>query len=144
MNEPGTLIWNELITDNADAAAAFYGAVVGLTSEAMDMGGNPYTVLKVGDDMVGGTHAAADGGRSEPLARLLRRRKHRRRLDKARELGASVVAGPFDTPIGPMAALSDPQGAHVQPVRPHRGRVVGAGMGPADRAHGEERETRDE
>ena len=24
MNEPGTLIWNELITDNGEAAYAFY------------------------------------------------------------------------------------------------------------------------
>jgi predicted enzyme related to lactoylglutathione lyase len=30
---------------------------------------------------------------------------------KAAELGGSVVAPPFDTPVGRMAVLSDPQGA---------------------------------
>jgi predicted enzyme related to lactoylglutathione lyase len=30
---------------------------------------------------------------------------------KATSLGGGVVNGPFDTPIGPMAALRDPQGA---------------------------------
>ena len=78
VNEPGTLIWNELITDNADAAYAFYGEVLGLTSEQSDMGGSPYMLFKVGDDMVGGLDGAPDGGRPEPLARLLRRRGHGR------------------------------------------------------------------
>ena len=55
MNEPGTLIWNELLTDGGEAAYAFYAEVVGLTSELSDMGGNPYTLLKVGDDMVAGS-----------------------------------------------------------------------------------------
>ena len=32
-------------------------------------------------------------------------------LAKARDLGANVVNGPMPTPIGPMATLSDPQGA---------------------------------
>jgi hypothetical protein len=32
-------------------------------------------------------------------------------IAKATELGATLAAGPFETPIGPMAALSDPQGA---------------------------------
>ncbi len=32
-------------------------------------------------------------------------------LDKARQLGAKVINGPMPTPIGPMATMSDPQGA---------------------------------
>jgi predicted enzyme related to lactoylglutathione lyase len=35
------LIWNELLTDNGEAAYAFYGDVLGLTTEVSDMGGNP-------------------------------------------------------------------------------------------------------
>ena len=57
VNEPGTLIWNELLTDDGEAAYAFYAEVVGLTSELSDMGGNPYTLFKVGDDMVAGSMA---------------------------------------------------------------------------------------
>jgi predicted enzyme related to lactoylglutathione lyase len=32
-------------------------------------------------------------------------------LETARRLGAKVINGPMPTPIGPMATLSDPQGA---------------------------------
>ena len=32
-------------------------------------------------------------------------------LEKARQLGAKVINGPRPTPIGPMATVSDPQGA---------------------------------
>ena len=111
VNEPGTLIWNELITDDGEAAAAFYGAVVGLTTESMDMGGSPYTVLKAGEEMVGGTMPPPMEGIPNHWHVYFAVESMDDALAKAGELGASVVAGPFDTPIGPMAALSDPQGA---------------------------------
>ena len=57
VNEPGTLIWNELLTDDGEAAYPFYGEVVGLTTDVSDMGGNPYTVFKAGDEMVAGSMA---------------------------------------------------------------------------------------
>ena len=53
VNEPGSLIWNELLTDNAEAAYSFYAAVLGLSTEASDLGDMAYTVFKVGDEMVG-------------------------------------------------------------------------------------------
>jgi hypothetical protein len=34
VNEPGTLIWNELLPDDGEAACAFYGEALGLTSPA--------------------------------------------------------------------------------------------------------------
>ena len=111
VNEPGTLIWNELITDNAEAAAAFYGAVVGLTADAMDMDGSPYTVWKAGDDMVGGTMAPPMEGVPNHWHVYFAVENINDAVAKATKLGATVVAGPFETPIGPMAALSDPQGA---------------------------------
>ena len=112
MNEPGTLIWNELLTDGGEAAYAFYAEVVGLTSELSDMGGNPYTLLKVGDDMVADSMPPPMEGIPnhwdvyfvvEAMASLLERR--------ACQLGAKVINGPMPTPIGPMATVSDPQGA---------------------------------
>ena len=49
VNEPGALIWNELITDKPDSALPFYEAVVGLTSSTMEMApGQNYTLLKAG------------------------------------------------------------------------------------------------
>ncbi len=111
VNEPGTLIWNELLTDKGEAAYAFYGEVLGLTTEVSDMGGNPYTLFKAGGEMVAGSmplpmenipnhwHVYFAVEHMDPA------------LEKARQLGAKVLNGPMSTPIGPMATLSDPQGA---------------------------------
>src|SRR6478735_5864461 len=54
VNEPGTLNWNELISSDS-GAAAFYSAVLGLTTNTMDMGTGPYTTFEVGGQPVGGT-----------------------------------------------------------------------------------------
>lgn len=49
VNETGTLIWNELLTDKPDLALAFYEAVVGLTHSSMEIAaGQNYRVLKAG------------------------------------------------------------------------------------------------
>ena len=111
VNEPGAVIWNELLTPKTDEVVAFYGKVFGLASERIEMDGQPYTMLKVGDTAVAGTAAPPMEGipphwhvyfAVEDCADAVRR---------AGELGATTLSGPNDTPIGFMAALSDPQGA---------------------------------
>src|SRR6476620_6943473 len=55
VNEPGAIIWSELITDKPDSALAFYEAVLGVTSSTVEMGaGQTYQLLKVGGTDVGG------------------------------------------------------------------------------------------
>jgi predicted enzyme related to lactoylglutathione lyase len=111
VNEPGSLIWNELITDDGEAAFAFYDEVLGLSAEASDLGGNPYTVFKVGDDMVGGSMAPPMEGIPNHWHVYFAVDELEPSLEKARQLGAQVLAGPLPTPIGSMVTLSDPQGA---------------------------------
>jgi len=111
VNEPGTLIWNELLTDDGEAACAFYGEVLGLTSELSDMGGSPYILFKVGDDMVAGSMPPPMEGIPNHWHVYFAVEDIDAALAKARDLGANVVNGPMPTPIGPMATLSDPQDA---------------------------------
>ena len=47
VNEPGTFIWNELITDEPKAAE-FYTQLLGVTTSTMDMGTGEYTLLPHG------------------------------------------------------------------------------------------------
>ena len=55
VNEPGALVWNELIDNDVASATPFYKAVVGLDSAEQDMGApDPYTVLMNGDALVAG------------------------------------------------------------------------------------------
>ena len=75
------------------------------------MGGNPYTLFKAGGEMVGGSMAPPMDGISNHWHVYFAVEAMDPALDKARQLGAKVVMGPVPTPIGPMATLSDPQGA---------------------------------
>ena len=49
VNEHGALTWNELLTNNVDAAGKFYTDVFGWGAETADMGGFNYTSFSVGD-----------------------------------------------------------------------------------------------
>ena len=109
VNEPGTINWNELVT--TDPGVAVLPDVVGLTT-------GPWTWAKAGSTRCsrrpgdGRRHdAAADARSAEPLARVLRYRRRGRHRGQGPELGGSVLVPPFDTPVGRMAVLSDPQGA---------------------------------
>lgn len=109
LNEPGTVTWNELMTDNESAAVAFYQRVVGLTTSTIEFGEGTYTIFTSGEDTVAGTCPAPPGVPNhwhvyfavEDVSETARR---------ATELGGTVVNGPMDIPIGTMAVLRDPQG----------------------------------
>src|SRR5262249_57012468 len=54
VNEPGTVVWNELITDN-QAAASFYEQGLGLTTTTADMGADKHNLFQSRGKDVGGT-----------------------------------------------------------------------------------------
>jgi len=135
VNEHGSLNFNTLVTRNAEAAAAFYGAVFGwqmLTIPA----GVMWTLPGYGDhleektpglreqmtqmgapegfiDVVAALNPIADGDAETPA--------HWRvtftvddaaaTAAKAFELGGEIVSGPVDAPWARLAVINDPQGA---------------------------------
>src|SRR5579859_3897408 len=110
VNEPGTLNWNELITTDP-AAAAFYHDVVGLTTSTMDMGDGPYTLFEADGQMVGGTTPPYAPGTPNHWHVYFGVADADATAAKAGELGGSVLVPPFDSPVGRMAVIADPQGA---------------------------------
>ena len=110
VNEPGTVIWNELMTDDLDAATQFYQDVVGLVPEVADMGHGPYTTLKSCGEPVGGA-SLLSGGMESHWHVYFAVENAEAAAAAAVALGGEVLAGPFETAIGPMAALRDPFGA---------------------------------
>jgi len=110
VNEPGTVVWNELITDNP-AALPFYEQVLGLTTTTTEMGEDKYTMFQVGGKEVGGTMPPQTAGMPNHWHVYFAVADADAAAAKIRELGGSVMAGPFDTPIGKMAVVTDPQGA---------------------------------
>ena len=111
VNEPGTVTWNELITDNP-GAVSFYADVVGLTASQMDMGGGmPYTVFESAGRSVGGTTPPQMPGIPNHWHVYFAVADADATAAKVTELGGAVMMPPFDTPVGRIAVVSDPQGA---------------------------------
>jgi len=117
VNEPGTVNWNELITTDP-GAAAFYQTVVGLTTSKMDMGAGEYTLFEANGQMVGGTTAPQMPGTPNHWHVYFAVADADATAAKATELGGSVLAEPFDTPVGRMTVIADPQGAVFTIMKP--------------------------
>jgi predicted enzyme related to lactoylglutathione lyase len=120
VNEPVSLAWNSLISPDPAAAAAFLEAVFGLQADTRDFGGEPYTILMLDGEGVGGLMAPPPG-MPEGLPALWdvsfavedADASHARAL----ELGGAERMPPSDMPrFGRIAAFADPWGAAVSVV----------------------------
>lgn len=123
----GQFIWYELMTPDPDAAARFYGAVVGWTIAAhsdpaapggvdyrmivRSDGGNAGGALRLGAEMIAG------GARPGWLAYL-----YVDDVDAAVAAiaadGGTVLMEPHGLPVGRMAMVADPQGAPFYVMKP--------------------------
>jgi predicted enzyme related to lactoylglutathione lyase len=112
VNEVGTVVWNELATRKPDEESAFYSALLGWTVQPMPE--MDYRTLLIDGRAVGGmmpmgpefpaevpthwlTYFAVDDAAATAA--------------QVTELGGTVINGPFDSPVGPLAVLADPTGA---------------------------------
>ncbi|HXS45901.1 MAG TPA: VOC family protein [Solirubrobacterales bacterium] len=116
VNEPGTLSWNELNTRDVSAAAEFYGAIFGWTFESEDMGeAGSYTTIHLGGSPVGGILNQRGRGVPEEVppywAVYFAVEDTDAMVEKAKQLGGSVMVEPVDIPVGRFAILTDPHGA---------------------------------
>ena len=114
VNEPGSLSWNELVTADLDRATRFYSDVLGVSWS--DMGGGPpgtiYKVMEVGGRIVAGAMPLSQQPGDAPphWSVYFAVEDASATADRVRELGGQVFGDVIDTPQGPMAAVSDPQG----------------------------------
>ncbi|HEX4435243.1 MAG TPA: VOC family protein [Solirubrobacteraceae bacterium] len=126
---PGTFCWVELSTTDQAAAKEFYAALFGWAADDRPVGEGSYYSMQQLD----GRHVAAISGqpqqqREAGVPALWHSYVWVSDADeaaaRARELGGSVHAGPFDVmQAGRMAVLQDPQGAYFMLWEPreHRG-----------------------
>jgi predicted enzyme related to lactoylglutathione lyase len=112
-NEPGTPIWNELISPDLAAAMPFYTELLGVGWEAQQMdGGMEYTCLVVDGNQVGGAMPPMMEGVPPHWNVYFNVESVDDTIARVVELGGTVVAPAFDVPgVGRMAVLADPQGA---------------------------------
>jgi predicted enzyme related to lactoylglutathione lyase len=108
VNTPGALTWNDLFTPDPAAAAGFYEALFGWTTEEIPNAGG-YRVIRNGDRPNGGMMLMPDAGQNwlpyfghDDVDRL---------IDDLPGRGGVVHNGPIRMPAGSIAVLGDPQGA---------------------------------
>jgi predicted enzyme related to lactoylglutathione lyase len=119
VNEHGTLTWNELLSPDVEAAAAFYEQVLGWTSSDPGMGGDgpPYTMFSVGDLGIAGAMPPPMEGIPAVWTVYFAVDDCDATVAAAEAAGATVLAPPMDIPVGRMAVLSDPNGAMFNVIR---------------------------
>ena len=125
---PGTFSWVDLQTTDQDAAKSFYADLLGWEYQEIPIGdGSTYAMAKLqghsvaaiggvqGDDMPAHWNCYVTVESADASA------------DRARELGATIIAPPFDVfDAGRMAVLQDPQGAFLSVWEPKEN--IGAGL----------------
>ncbi|HEY7324822.1 MAG TPA: VOC family protein [Streptosporangiaceae bacterium] len=113
-NEPGSLTWNENMSRNFDGNKAFYHEVFGYDYTDIGGDGMQYATLDLAGGQVGGIGGLGPeqpAGRPAAWVAYFAVADADAAVAKATELGGRVIAPPFDTPYGRMAALMDDQGA---------------------------------
>lgn len=114
VNDPGSFSWNELYTRDIPAARDFYKKVFGWGVEETEFSGGAYTLFQVGGrNIAGGMDMSSLLPPTVPPHWLVyfTVENTAESIATAQELGAKILAGPHDTPMGPMAVIEDPVGA---------------------------------
>jgi predicted enzyme related to lactoylglutathione lyase len=112
---PGTLCWNELMTDDVDKAGEFYTSLFGWKQEAMSFGDMEYAVFKQGDESVAGmmtlpAEAKANGAPPYWLV-YVSVDDCDASIAKAQEHGGGILTPATDFEgVGRGAMISDPTG----------------------------------
>jgi uncharacterized protein len=113
VNEPGTLSWNELVTEDMDAAKAFYAAVFGWGAETHAAGPSSYTEFQVkGRSIAGGMPKGPMLPAEVPShwAVYFAVADLDAAVNSVKDLGGQVLMPSMDSPAGRFAAVTDSQG----------------------------------
>lgn len=113
VEQPGSIVWEDLLSPDPAAARTFYSAVFGHRTQPLPDGGEDFHVFTLPTDDVplggiGGLPGRAGSAHWELYFAV---------ADVEAAIGAAEAAGgrvedrEFDTPFGRMAALTDPLGA---------------------------------
>jgi predicted enzyme related to lactoylglutathione lyase len=128
VNEPGALIWNELMTRDVEGSKRFYGSLFGWSTYEVEGADGPYTIWRAeGRERDPGGMLATTQERFPPdLPASWNVYFAVEDADAAaascEQLGGGVSRPPFDIPdVGRAAALRDPLGAIFEVIAPAGG-----------------------
>ena len=119
----GKFAWCELMTTDADAATAFYSAVIGWGAKDAGAAHMRYTILSAGETGVAGLVAmpqsVLDAGARPGWIGYIAVDDVDAFADRVKDAGGAVRHGPEDIPnVGRFAIVTDPQGARFTLFKP--------------------------
>lgn len=120
MADTGTIIWSELMTNDAEKAKAFYGQSLGVAFQRFDAGGEPYWLATRGGEPLWGIMdmTRRPGGPSGWFT-YMEVDDVDARVAAAQAAGAELCMPVFDIPtVGRIAVLQDPTGALIGWMKP--------------------------
>jgi predicted enzyme related to lactoylglutathione lyase len=109
----GAFSWSELQTTDVDGAKKFYSALLGWATEDFPSAETPYTIVKAGEDMVGGimTLPSQCAGVPPHWGVYITVDDVDASAKKATELGGTIIVPPMDIKdVGRFSVIRDPQG----------------------------------
>jgi hypothetical protein len=113
VNAPGALSWNELATPDVEAATKFYTDLFGWGTDSMDMGGQPYVIVKVDGHGNGGIQGRVPPNAPPHWLVYFGTDDLEGSLAKASELGGNVVMPAMEIGEGNrIGVIQDPQGGY--------------------------------
>jgi len=126
MTEPGTFLWNELLTDDQSAAGEFYIELFGWQRREVDAGAlGTYTVFqRDGRDVAGMMNPTARDYAGSPPPRWIAYiavDDAVRTAARVADLGGAVLEPPNHVPgVGTICMFRDPVGALIYVMEPER------------------------
>ncbi len=120
MKQHGAFSWNELMTSDMDAAKAFYSELLGWTMEDIACEGVPYSMIKVGEQELGGimTIPTEAAGMPPMWGSYVTVDDIALCVKKTQELGGKIIMPPREIPdVGHFCVIQDPQGATLNLIQ---------------------------
>jgi predicted enzyme related to lactoylglutathione lyase len=107
---PGSVCWRELMTQNMDQAGKFYSNVFGWSIDSQTFGKMNYTLLKKGENGLGGMITVPGVPNSWLTYWIVENCEQT--AQKVKKLGVQIMKEPTKIPdVGTFAVLLDPQGS---------------------------------
>jgi predicted enzyme related to lactoylglutathione lyase len=113
-NEPGSLSWNEHLSNDFEGSKAFYQALFGYEYDDMSGGDFKYAAIKVAGNIAGGIGSLpvdAPAGRTAGWAVYFAVADTDAAVAKVTDLGGTLVEPPRDSPYGRIAMVADDHNA---------------------------------
>ncbi len=120
-SEPGSITWNELMTDDTRTAQEFYCALFGWTASRQDTPTGEYITFMDGDEQIAGMMAKPENMADAPSSWMVYFAVSdcADSANRSLSLGAHVAVEPTDIPgVGQFAVIQDPEGAVFSILEP--------------------------